>query len=127
MTGVKVSFRTWSASSLRRGFTLTELLLVIIIIAILAAMTMTVQRSAMQSTRRERTIATIRKIDAALTSAYEKYQYRKPDVSYFIGETEDLLSRSARGGEAFRAMAPSERRLTVYHWVLVRLRRPPWL
>ena len=52
MTGVKVSFRTWSASSLRRGFTLTELLLVIIIIAILAAMTMTVQRSAMQSTRR---------------------------------------------------------------------------
>ena len=68
MTGVKVSFRTWSARSLRRGFTLTELLLVIIIIAILAAMTMTVQRSAVQSTRRERTIATIRKIDAALTA-----------------------------------------------------------
>ncbi|MBO7680454.1 MAG: prepilin-type N-terminal cleavage/methylation domain-containing protein [Thermoguttaceae bacterium] len=91
MTGVKVSFRTWSARSLRRGFTLTELLLVIIIIAILAAMTMTVQRSAVESTRRERTIATIRKIDAALTSAYEKYQYRKPDVCFWLDEIEKEL------------------------------------
>ena len=112
MTGVKVSFRTWSASSLRRGFTLTELLLVIIIIAILAAMTMTVQRSAMQSTRRERTIATIRKIDAALTSAYEKYQYRKPDVGYFISNIDQFVKSN------FGNLPDDNKRQVAYQYLL---------
>ncbi|MBQ3388276.1 MAG: type II secretion system protein [Thermoguttaceae bacterium] len=85
------SFRTPADRKARRGFTLTELLLVIIIMAILAAMSITVQRSAVESTRRERTIVTIRKIDAALTSAYEKYQYRKPDVNYFIRNIEEFV------------------------------------
>ncbi|MBR5414561.1 MAG: prepilin-type N-terminal cleavage/methylation domain-containing protein [Thermoguttaceae bacterium] len=115
MTGAKVSFRTWSASSLRRGFTLTELLLVIIIIAILAAMTMTVQRSAVESTRRERTIATIRKIDAALTSAYEKYQYRKPDVDFFINRTEKgLIQNFADRGRDFRALSEEQQK----RWIM---------
>ena len=69
-----------------RGFTLVELLLVIIIIAILAAITVTVQRSALESTLTNRTATTIRKIDAALTAAYEKYQYRKIDVENFFAK-----------------------------------------
>ena len=87
------SFRTPANRKARQGFTLTELLLVIIIMAILAALSITVQRSAVESARRERTIVTIRKIDSALTSAYEKYQYRKPDVDYFLKPVEESFSR----------------------------------
>ena len=124
MTGVKVSFRTWSARSLRRGFTLTELLLVIIIIAILAAMTMTVQRSAVQSTRRERTIATIRKIDAALTSAYEQYQYRKPDVGSIIDNIENTFVESyANSGQDFYALPKDHQKLRIYSYITGRFLR----
>ena len=85
------SFTAQAGRIARRGFTLTELMLVIVIVAILASLTMTVQRSAVESARRERTIATIRKIDAALTSAYEKYQYRKPDVGDFISNIDQFV------------------------------------
>ena len=120
-----VSFRTPANRKARQGFTLTELLLVIIIIAILAAMSITVQRSAVESTRRERTIVTIRKIDAALTSAYEKYQYRKPDVSIFINNIEENLVREM--GDEFRALPEEIQRKRVYYWVLRMLNRMPWV
>lgn len=85
--------RTASAERIgnRTGFTLAELLVVIIIIALLAALSLTVQRTAVQSARRERTNATIRKIDAALTAAYEKYQYRKPDLGSYIENFERIV------------------------------------
>ena len=123
----KESFTAQAGRIARRGFTLTELMLVVVIVAILASLTMTVQRSAVESTRRERTIATIRKIDAALTSAYEKYQYRKPDVSSFIGNIEKNLENSSRGGEEFKVRPQAEKTQMIYHWVLRQLYRMPWL
>ena len=122
---MRKTFTAQAGRIARRGFTLTELLLVIIIIAILAAMTMTVQRSAVQSTRRERTIATIRKIDAALTSAYEKYQYRKPDVSYFIESAKErLVERFAD----FKLRSKDEQNLWVMGTVIqdISTRNNPW-
>ncbi|MBO7207678.1 MAG: prepilin-type N-terminal cleavage/methylation domain-containing protein, partial [Kiritimatiellae bacterium] len=123
----KESFTAQAGRIARRGFTLTELMLVVVIVAILASLTMTVQRSAVESTRRERTIATIRKIDAALTSAYEKYQYRKPDVSSFIGNIEKNLENRSRGGEEFKVRPQAEKTQMIYHWVLRQLYRMPWL
>ncbi|MBO7723092.1 MAG: type II secretion system protein [Thermoguttaceae bacterium] len=68
----------------RRGFTLVELLTVIIIIALLATLGLAVQRASVESARRSRTQTTITKIDHVLSAIYEKYQYRKvalPDYS----------------------------------------------
>ena len=117
------SFTVSIKRAVRKGFTLTELLLVIIIIAILAAMTLSVQRGAVLSTRRERTVATIRKIDTALTAAYEKYQYRKPDVSYFVNQLESALA--GRTAE----LSDREKMLQVYARLLQRIRNTyaPWL
>ena len=112
---MRKSFTAQAGQIARRGFTLTELLLVIIIIAILAAMTMAVQRSAVQSTRRERTIATIRKIDAALTSAYEKYQYRKLDVNYFVN---NIKSNLINGGTLLPDQPRDIQNRIVNYWVL---------
>ncbi len=67
-----------------RGFTLAELLTVIVIIALLAGMTLAVQRASVQSARRYRTQMTIKKIDTVLSSLYESYQYRKVDLSYYF-------------------------------------------
>ncbi len=61
----------------RRGFTLVELLTVIIIIALLATLGLAVQRASVESARRSRTQTTITKIDHVLSAIYEKYQYRK--------------------------------------------------
>ena len=61
----------------RRGFTLVELLTVIIIIALLATLGLAVQRASVESARRSRTQTTITKIDHVLSGIYEKYQYRK--------------------------------------------------
>ncbi len=124
MISTNDSFTGSAFRAVRRGFTLTELLLVIIIVAILAAMTMTVQRSAVETTRRERTAAPIRKIDAALTSAYEKYQYRKPDVGSYIDQIENALIESyARSGTDFKGLPQTEQKRIVYNWVLDRIRR----
>ena len=109
------SFTAQAGRIARRGFTLTELMLVIVIVAILASLTMTVQRSAVESTRRERTIATIRKIDAALTSAYEKYQYRKPDVGYWLDEIEKGLIRK---NPDFRSLNQEDQRRQTFYSLL---------
>lgn len=90
----------------RAGFTLVELLVVMIIIAILAALTLSIQRISVETARRSRTRTTISKIDSILTSLYEKYQYRKVDVEQYsdadleawtnIDVTDDASRRRAR-------------------------------
>lgn len=66
---------------MRSGFTLVELLTVIAIIGMLGAISITTTRSAVQSAREAQTRTTIAKIDSVLTGIYEKYQYRRPEVS----------------------------------------------
>lgn len=68
----------------RSGFTLVELLMVIIIIALLGTMSITVSRMAVESAKRSRTEITIAKLDSVITSMYEKYQYRKVDVGPYL-------------------------------------------
>ncbi|MDO5580800.1 MAG: type II secretion system protein [Planctomycetia bacterium] len=68
----------------RSGFTLVELLMVIVIIAMLGTMSITVSRMAVESAKRSRTEVTIAKLDSIITSMYEKYQYRKVDVSGYL-------------------------------------------
>ncbi len=77
MNGVIMKQRT---IKIRKAFTLIELLMVITIIAMLGAMSITVSRSSLESARRSKTEITIRKLDTVITAMYEKYQYRKVDV-----------------------------------------------
>ena len=71
----------------RGGFTLIELLMVITIIAMLGGMSITVSRSSIESARRAKTEMTIQKLDQIITKMYEKYQYRKIDVSQYMQDT----------------------------------------
>ncbi len=66
---------------MRRGFTLIELLTVIAIIGMLGAISITTVRSAIQSAKETQTRTTVAKIDSVITGIYEKYQYRRLDVS----------------------------------------------
>lgn len=66
---------------MRSGFTLVELLTVIAIIGMLGAISITTVRGAVQSAKETQTRTTVAKIDSVLTGIYEKYQYRRLDVS----------------------------------------------
>jgi len=79
----------------RSGFTLVELLTVIAIIGMLGAISITTVRAAIESARATQTRTTIAKIDNVLTSIYEKYQYRRVDVSdYGLGPNPDATSKA---------------------------------
>lgn len=65
----------------RAGFTLVELLTVIAIIGMLGAISITTARAAIESAKDSQTRATIAKIDNVLTACYEKYQYRRVDLT----------------------------------------------
>ncbi len=65
------------------GFTLIELLTVIAIIGMLGAISVSTVRAAIESARTTQTRTTIAKIDSVLTSIYEKYQYRRVDVTEY--------------------------------------------
>ena len=69
----------------RFGFTLVELLTVIAIIGMLGAISITTVRASIQSAKETQTRTTIAKIDNVLTACYEKYQYRRVDLSDAIG------------------------------------------
>ena len=70
----------------RSGFTLVELLMVITIIGMLSAISITTVRAAIQSARETQTRTTITKLDAVMTAAYEKYQYRRFEVEDYYGD-----------------------------------------
>ncbi|MDO4585920.1 MAG: type II secretion system protein [Planctomycetia bacterium] len=63
------------------GFTLVELLMVIVIIAMLGTISISVLRASLESAKIAQTQTTINKIDSIITVIYEKYQYRKMDMS----------------------------------------------
>ena len=65
----------------RSGFTLVELLTVIAIIGMLSAISITTVRASIQSAKETQTRTTIAKIDNVLTACYEKYQYRRVDLT----------------------------------------------
>ena len=71
----------------RGGFTLIELLMVITIIAMLGGMTIAVSKASIESARRAKTEMTIQKLDQVVSRMYEKYQYRKVDVSQYMQVT----------------------------------------
>ena len=67
----------------RSGFTLVELMTVIAIIGLLSAFSVTIVRSSIESAKETQTRTTIAKIDNVLTTAYEKYQYRRVDLTNY--------------------------------------------
>ncbi|MDO5566993.1 MAG: type II secretion system protein, partial [Planctomycetia bacterium] len=77
-------YPTTDCRASRSGFTLIELLVVITLIALLGSMSIAVSRVAIESAKKSRTEMTIAKIDAALTTMYEKYADRKVDVSPYL-------------------------------------------
>lgn len=70
----------------RSGFTLVELMTVIAIIGLLSAFSVTIVRSSIESAKETQTRTTIAKIDNVLTTAYEKYQYRRVDLTNYYRE-----------------------------------------
>lgn len=67
----------------RSGFTLVELMTVIAIIGLLSAFSVTIVRSSIESAKVTQTKTTIAKIDNVLTAVYEKYQYRRVDLTNY--------------------------------------------
>ena len=78
----------------RSGFTLVELLMVITIIGMLSAISITTVRAAIQSARETQTRTTITKLDAVMTAAYEKYQYRRFEVEDYYGDGVNARTRA---------------------------------
>jgi prepilin-type N-terminal cleavage/methylation domain-containing protein len=68
-------------STLRRAFTLVELLTVVVIISMLAGMSMLALNSAMTSSKEAKTRGTIAKLDAAILDIYESYQERFDNIT----------------------------------------------
>lgn len=64
----------------RRGFTLVEMLVVIMIIGLLATMTLAVLASAQRTASQARTKATITKLDKFIMQKYASYQHRRVPI-----------------------------------------------
>lgn len=72
--------RQEATRSLRAAFTLVELLVVITIIGILAAMVLGVLNSARETARRSRTEALIAKLDVIVLERYDSYRTRRVSI-----------------------------------------------
>ena len=65
----------------RRAFTLVELMVVIMIIAILSSLTLAGLSGVRQRAREDKTKSTIRKIDAVIRPMYDSYRTRRVQAS----------------------------------------------
>lgn len=68
----------------RRGFTLVELLMVILLIGILSSFVLVALSGATQSAKEDRTKAQILKIHSLLMEKWEKYEYRRVPSTLFM-------------------------------------------
>ncbi|MDO4574577.1 MAG: type II secretion system protein [Planctomycetia bacterium] len=79
----------------QKAFTLVEILIVVMIIAILAAMSLGAMQAAQDSAAKMRTKATIAKINRFVMEKYASYQYRRVPVASASGRTKAAQETAA--------------------------------
>lgn len=78
----------------RTGFTLIEMLVVVMIITMLAGLTFGALNSARNAASVARTRATIEKINRVVMKRYASYQYRKVDIGNTDGKTKQQVAEA---------------------------------
>ena len=80
----------------RRAFTLVELMVVIMIIAILSSLTLAGLSGVRQRAREDKTKSTIRKIDAVIRPMYDSYRTRRVQVTPGLAPPAAALEKLVR-------------------------------
>src|SRR6185369_542166 len=83
-----------TAGNWRLGFTLVELLIVVMIIGILASLAVSVMAGAVEQSRIQRTHAMIAKIDQLIMEHYESYRTRPVPVRIAAGTNPVIAART---------------------------------
>lgn len=78
---------------MKRGFTLIEMTIVVAIIAILAAMALSVYNTALSQSKEMRTRAIIAKIDQLIGEKYDGYRTRQVPIRILPGTTTNLAAK----------------------------------